>query len=92
MGRSSVLLMCTRRRSTTDGVPAMVQDAMDDVRTMARALMPNRLADDGLPDALRLLADDVAAASVDSTDGNGTDINVLIDDDADGAARALGRG
>jgi signal transduction histidine kinase len=91
-GLGHALLLIKQRASTgtTDGVPAMVQDAIDDVRTMARALMPNRLADDGLPDALRLLADDVAAASVAGTDGNGTDINVLIDDDADGAARALG--
>jgi len=99
-GLGHALLLIKQRASagttgstgSTDGVPAMVQNAIDDVRSMARALMPNRLADDGLPDALRLLADDVAAASVgtgaDAADA--ADINVVIDDDADRAARGLG--
>jgi len=99
-GLGHTLLLARQRAETGSELEALLGGAIDDVRGIARALMPARLERAGLEDALRGLADDVVAAAAAASDDDGdsafvdpdvsVDVNVVVDQGASALAAGLG--
>lgn len=89
-------LLIAKQRADDPELQQILGGAIDDMRGIARALMPARLESAGREEALRGLADDVAGThAVDTGDNDsdgaaGVDVNVVVDAGASALAAAMG--